>query len=45
MTQFDYYSQLLYSLIFTLSLVGTTALLLVIAYVIYILFPYVGPRK
>ena len=45
MTQFDYYSHLLYSLVVTASLVGGVVFLLAASYTIYILFPYVGPRK
>ncbi len=45
MTQYDYYSQLIYSLVLTTSLVGVVAFLLVISYVLYLLSPYVGPRK
>ena len=45
MTQYDYYSQLLHSLILTLSLVGGTLALILTTYVVSILFPYVGPRK
>ncbi len=45
MTQYEFYTQLLYSLFLTLSLVGGTLALILITYVVYILFPYVGPRK
>ena len=45
MTQFEYYTGLLYNLVLTGALVGAIAFVSAIAYVIYILRPYVGPRK
>ncbi len=45
MTQLDYYSHLLYSLVVTASLVGAVVFLLAVSYAICILFPHAGPRK
>ena len=45
MTQLDYYSHLLYSLVVTASLVGGVFFLLAISYAIYILSPHARPRK
>lgn len=45
MTQYDFYSRIAYHLLFGFGVLGATVFAIASIYVLYLLYPYVGPRR